>query len=391
MGGEAFVLSAARTPIGSFLGELSELSAPQLGAYAVRGALERSKADPQTIGEAVMGCVLPAGAGQAPARQAALGGGLPESVPCTTLNKVCGSGMRAVMLAADLIALGRHGKVLAGGMESMSNAPHMLAKFRTGARMGPQALLDHMFLDGLVDAYEGELMGVYAQATADAYGFTREEMDGFAIESLRRARAAQESGEDAGEIVPLTVSAGKGREIMVEHDELPRTADPEKIPKLRPAFRKDGTVTAANSSAISDGAAALLVGSESAAGAGGALVRIVGQTMHAQRPAEFTIAPIGAVRRLLEQVGWSVDDVDLFEINEAFAAVTMAAVRDLKLDPEKVNVRGGACAVGHPIGASGARILVTLIDALRQRGLGKGVASLCIGGGEATAVAVETV
>lgn len=387
---QAFILSAARTPIGSFLGELSGFGAAELGSHAVRAALARGGIGPGEPGEVLMGCVLPAGVGQAPARQAALGGGMPESVPCTTVNKVCGSGMRALMAAADLVALGRRELVVAGGMESMSNAPHLLAKSRTGKRMGDWEMQDHMFLDGLTDAYEGELMGTYAQDTADRYGFGREEMDGFAVESLARARAAQESGADRGEIEPLDAPAGRGKTLRVEHDEQPRVADPAKIPRLRPAFRKDGTVTAANSSSISDGAAALAVGSEAEADRrGGALARIVGQASHARRPAEFTTAPIGAIRALLDDVGWKPGDVDLWEINEAFAAVTLAAVKDVGLDPAKVNVRGGACAVGHPIGASGARIVVTLVDALRSAGLKRGVAALCIGGGEATALAVE--
>lgn len=387
----AHILSLARTPIGNFLGELGGVPAPALGSCAIRGALERGSVDPGRVGEVLMGCVLPAGVGQAPARQAALGAGLPESVPCTTLNKVCGSGMRALMAAADLVELGRADIAVAGGMESMSNAPHLLRQSRSGQRMGAAALEDHMFLDGLTDAYEGRLMGVYAQRTADGYGFTREEMDGFAIGSVERARAAQASGDDRGEVVPVEVPVRKGDPVAVEHDEQPRKADTSKIPRLRPAFGENGTVTAANSSSISDGAAALVVASEAAAkeAKSDPLARIVGQSTHARKPAEFTIAPVGAIRELLGRVGWSAEEVDLYEINEAFAVVTMAAMRDLGLPREKVNVRGGACAVGHPIGASGARIVVTLVDSLRKAGLRKGVASLCIGGGEATALAVE--
>lgn len=392
-GPEVHVLSVARTPIGNFLGELGAVPAPALGARAIRGALERGCVDPERVGEVLMGCVLPAGVGQAPARQAALGAGLPESVPCTTLNKVCGSGMRALMAAADLVALGRAGLAVAGGMESMSNAPHLLRQSRSGQRMGNAALEDHMFLDGLTDAYEGRLMGAYAQRTADDYGLTREEMDAFAIGSVERARAAQDGGDDRGEIVAVEAPASsrRGGPVTVEHDEQPRKADTGKIPRLRPAFGENGTVTAANSSSISDGAAALVVASAAAAKAAGAdpLARIVGQATHARKPAEFTIAPVGAIEELLRRTGWTADQVDLYEINEAFAVVTMAAMRDLGLPREKVNVRGGACAMGHPIGASGARIVVTLIDSLRQAGLRRGIAALCIGGGEATAVAVE--
>jgi acetyl-CoA C-acetyltransferase len=340
-----------------------------------------------------MGCVLPAGIGQAPARQAALGGGLPLATGCTTVNKMCGSGMKATMLAHDLLRADTNRVMLAGGLESMSNAPYLLPKARTGMRMGHGQVQDHMFLDGLEDAYDkGKLMGVFAEATADKYGFTREQQDAFAITSLQRAQRAIESGDFAEEITPVVMNTRKG-EVTVDTDEQPFNANIDKIPSLRPAFRSDGTVTAANSSSISDGAAALVLMSESEAGqrALNPLAVIRAHATHAQEPAWFTTAPVGAIRKVLEATGWSVDEVDLFEINEAFAVVTMAAMTDLELDHAKVNVNGGACALGHPIGASGARILVTLISALQRRGLKKGIASLCIGGGEATAVAVELV
>ena len=387
------ITSIARTPMGGFQGVLSDASAVQLGAAAIRAAVERSQLAGDDIDEVIMGCVLPAGIGQAPARQAALGSGLPLATGCTTVNKMCGSGMKATMLAHDLLKAGSNRVMLAGGLESMSNAPYLLPKARAGMRMGHGQVLDHMFLDGLEDAYDkGKLMGVFAEATADRYGFTREQQDAFAITSLQRAQRAIENGDFADEITPVVMNTRKG-EVTVDTDEQPFNANIDKIPSLRPAFRADGTVTAANSSSISDGAAALVLMSESEAGrrALNPLAIIRAHATHAQEPAWFTTAPVGAMQKVLEAVGWSVDEVDLFEINEAFAVVTMAAMTDLELDHAKVNVNGGACALGHPIGASGARILVTLIAALQRRGLKKGVASLCIGGGEATAVAVELV
>ena len=387
------ITSIARTPMGGFQGALANASAVELGAAAIAAALARSKLPGEAVDEVIMGCVLPAGIGQAPARQAALGGGLPLATGCTTVNKMCGSGMKATMLAHDLLRAGTNRVMLAGGLESMSNAPYLLPKARAGLRMGHGQVQDHMFLDGLEDAYDkGKLMGVFAEATADKYGFTREQQDAFAITSLQRAQRAIESGDFADEITPVVMNTRKG-EVTVDTDEQPFNANIDKIPSLRPAFRGDGTVTAANSSSISDGAAALVLMSESEAAqrALNPLAVIRAHATHAQEPAWFTTAPVGAIRKVLEATGWSVAEVDLFEINEAFAVVTMAAMTDLELDHAKVNVNGGACALGHPIGASGARILVTLIAALQRRGLKKGVASLCIGGGEATAVAVELV
>ena len=383
------IAGAARTPLGSFQGKLKGFSAPALGAVAIEGALKRAGLDAASPDEVFMGCVLPAGLGQAPARQAAIAAGLPHSIGCTTVNKVCGSGMKAAMLGHDAILAGSAQIVVAGGMESMSNAPYLLTKARSGYRMGHGAVYDHMFLDGLEDAYDrGSLMGKFAEDTAEKYQFTRHAQDAFATESLMRAKKATESGTFAREIVGLTV---EGAEIAV--DELPARADPAKIPLLKPAFRDGGTVTAANSSAISDGAAALVLMSETDAErrGKGALARIVGHASHAQAPASFTTAPIGAIAKLLERIGWTSDQVDLYEINEAFAVVTLAAMRDLHLPHDKVNVLGGACALGHPIGASGARLIVTLINALGERGLKRGIASLCIGGGEATAMAIELV
>ncbi len=385
------IAGAARTPMGAFQGSLSSLSAPELGAVAIRAALERAQLPPDQVSELFMGCVLPAGLGQAPARQAGLGAGLPQSVGCTTVNKVCGSGMKAAMLGHDLICAGSAGIVLAGGMESMSNAPYLLDRARGGYRLGHGRAIDHMFLDGLEDAYDkGRLMGTYAEDTAEAYQFTREAQDAFAVESLRRARRANEDGSFAAEIVPVRI-AQRGGETVVDTDEQALKADPAKIPTLKPAFRPGGTVTAANSSSISDGAAALVLMRRSEAERRGIapLAVIKAHAAHAQAPAWFTTAPIEAIRALLGRVGWRAEEVDLYEINEAFAVVTMAAMRDLGLPHEKVNVNGGACALGHPIGASGARLVVTLIGALRRRGLRRGVASLCIGGGEATAIAVE--
>jgi acetyl-CoA C-acetyltransferase len=385
------ITGAARTPMGGFQGVLSAASATQLGAAAIEAAVARSQLPGDAIDEVIMGCVLPAGQGQAPARQASLGAGLPLSTGCTTINKMCGSGMKAAMFAHDLLRAGGNRIMLAGGLESMSNAPYLLTSARAGLRMGHGQVMDHMFLDGLEDAYDkGKLMGVFAENTADKYGFTREQQDEFAITSLRRAQAAIESGAFADEITPVAIKTRKG-EVTVDTDEQPFNANIEKIPGLRPAFRADGTVTAANSSSISDGAAALVLMSESEAEKRSLapLAVIRAHATHAQEPAWFTTAPVGAIARVLEAANWSSDEVDLYEINEAFAVVTMAAMQDLGLDHERVNVNGGACALGHPIGASGARILVTLIAALRNRGLKKGVAGLCIGGGEATAVAVE--
>ncbi|MCH9011648.1 MAG: acetyl-CoA C-acyltransferase [Proteobacteria bacterium] len=387
------IAGMARTAMGGFQGELAPLTAPQLGAAAIRAALVRAGVAPEDLDEVIMGCVLAAGQGQAPARQASFGAGVPDSVGCTTINKMCGSGMKAAMLAHDLIAAGSGEVMVAGGMESMSNAPYLLAKARTGYRMGHGQVLDHMFVDGLEDAYDkGRLMGSYAEDTAEHYQFTREVQDAFAIRSLKRAQGASADGTAAREIVPVTVKTRKA-EARVDSDEQPRTADLDKIPKLKPAFREGGTVTAANSSSISDGAAALVLMKRSEAERRGLapLAVIRGHATHAQAPARFTTAPIGAIGKVLDKVGWSTDEVELYEINEAFAVVTLAAMRDLDLPADKVNPHGGACALGHPVGASGARILVTLLNALDKYDLKKGVAALCIGGGEATAMAVERV
>ena len=386
------IVSAVRTPMGGFQGSLSALTAPQLGAAALRAAVERAGIAPAEVDEVIMGCVLAAGLKQGPARQAALDAGLPPATGCTTINKLCGSGMKAVMLAHDLLKAGSNRVMLAGGMESMSNAPYILEKARSGLRMGHAELKDHMFLDGLEDARSGRLMGSFAQDTADQYGLTREAMDAYAIESLRRAQAAIASGALAAEIVPIKVSTRKG-EVLVKDDEQPLNAAPDKIPGLKPAFKKDGTITAANSSSISDGASALLLMTAAEAARRGLqpLARIVGHATHSQAPGEFTLAPVGALGKLFARTGWNKADVDLFEINEAFAMVTMLAMREHGLDPAKVNVFGGACAQGHPIGSTGSRIVVTLINALRRTGGRRGVAALCIGGGEATALAVELV
>jgi acetyl-CoA C-acetyltransferase len=392
------IVSAARTPMGGFQGELKDFAAHQLGATAIRAAIERAGIGPDQVEEVIMGCVLPAGQGQAPARQASLGAGLPLSAGCTTINKMCGSGMKAAMFAHDLLATGSDDVVVAGGMESMTNAPYLLPKARSGYRMGHQQAFDHMFLDGLEDAYArdergaGRLMGTFAEDCASKYAFTREEQDRFAIASLERAQAANRDGSFAWEITPLAIKAGKN-ERFVENDEQPFKANFEKIPTLKPAFRKDGTVTAANSSSISDGAAAMVMMRRSTAEKLGAqpLAVVVAHSTHAQEPGWFTTAPVGAIRKLFEKTGWTRDQIDLYEINEAFAVVTLAAMKEHGLPHEKVNVHGGACALGHPIGASGARIMVTLIGALRKLGGRRGVASLCIGGGEATAVAVELV
>jgi acetyl-CoA C-acetyltransferase len=387
------IVAAARTPMAAFQGDFASLTAPQLGAAAIRAAVERAGLKPAQIDEAVMGCVLPAGQGQAPARQAALGAGLPLSVGSTTVNKMCGSGMRAAMFAHDMLRAGSADVIVAGGMESMTNAPYLLPKARGGMRMGHGQVLDHMFLDGLEDAYDkSRLMGTFAEQCASSYEFSRESQDAFAVESLRRAKRANEDGSFAWEIAPVTVQGRKG-DVVVERDEQPFKANLEKIPSLKPAFAKDGTVTAANSSSISDGAAALVMMRESTARRLGVtpLARVVGHATFAQEPALFTTAPVGAIRKLFEKNGWRASDVDLYEINEAFAVVTMAAMREHDLPHDRVNVNGGACALGHPIGASGARILVTLLGALKARELKRGVASLCIGGGEATAMGIEVV
>jgi acetyl-CoA C-acetyltransferase len=385
------IVGAKRTPMGGFQGDLSPLSASALGAAAIRAAVAEAAIEAGDVDQGVMGCVLPAGQGQAPARQALLGAGLPESVGAVTVNKMCGSGMKAAMDAHDMILAGSASIMVAGGMESMTNAPYLLPKARGGFRMGHGEVKDHMFLDGLEDAYEkGRLMGSFAEDTARQYQFTREAQDAYAIRSLQRAQAAITGGKFAAEVVPVTVPA-RGGDTVVSIDEQPGKARIDKIPTLKPAFAKDGTVTAANSSSISDGGAALVLMRESAANARGLtpLARILGHTTHAQAPALFTTAPVAAIEKLLKKVGWSAADVDRYEINEAFAVVAMCAIRDLGLDEDKVNVHGGACALGHPIGASGARIIVTLLGAPRDAGRAKGVASLCIGGGEATAIAVE--
>jgi len=385
------IVGAARTPMGAFQGELKEFPAAELGAVAIRAAVERAGIQPGDVEEVIMGCVLPAGQGQAPARQASLGAGVPLSTGCTTVNKMCGSGMKAAMLANDLLLAGTNRVMVAGGMESMTNAPYLLPKARAGYRMGHQQVLDHMFLDGLEDAYDkGRLMGSFAEECASKYSFTREEQDAFAVASLKRAQKANNEGQFSWEIAHVALKSGKG-DRFVDKDEQPFKANFEKIPQLKPAFRKDGTVTAANSSSISDGAAALVLMRQSEAQRRGLapIARIVGHTTHAQEPGWFTTAPVGAIRKLYDQTGWKAQDVDLYEINEAFAVVAMAAMKEHGLPHDKVNVHGGACALGHPIGASGARILVTLLGALKQYGLKRGVASLCIGGGEATAMAVE--
>ncbi len=385
------IVSVARTPMGAFQGELKGFAAPELGAAAIRAAVERARIRPEEVQEVIMGCVLPAGQGQAPARQASLGAGLPLAVGCTTVNKMCGSGMKAAMFAHDLLISNSSDLVVAGGMESMTNAPYLLPKARSGLRMGHGQVIDHMFYDGLEDAYDkGRLMGSFAEDCAQKYAFTRESQDSFAVTSLQRAQKANKEGWFAWETTPLAIKAGK-EEKFVETDEQPFKANFEKIPTLKPAFRKDGTVTAANSSSISDGAAALVMMRRSTAERRGLapLALVVGHSTHAQEPGWFTTAPVGAIAKLFERTGWSAGKVDLYEINEAFAVVTMAAMKEHGLPHDKVNVHGGACALGHPIGASGARILVTLIGALRKYGLKRGVASLCIGGGEATAMALE--
>ncbi len=387
------IAGAARTPMAGFQGAFSGVAAADLGGAAIKAALEDAGAAPAQIEELLMGCVLPAGQGQAPARQAGFAAGLGKEVPATTLNKMCGSGMKTTMIAFDQVALGGTDIMVAGGMESMTEAPYLLPKMRSGARIGHGAVVDHMFLDGLEDAYDkGRLMGTFAEDCAESFQFTREAQDEYALKSLSNSLEAQKSGAFEGEIIPVTIKTRKG-DVVVSEDEQPGNARPEKIPTLKPAFRKDGTVTPANSSSISDGAAALVVASEEAAKANGLKIRarILGHASHAQEPNLFPTAPVPAAKKLLERLGWSKDDVDLWEVNEAFAVVPMAFMHELGLPRDKVNVNGGACALGHPIGASGARIIVTLLNALEKRGLKRGVAAICIGGGEGTAIAIERV
>ncbi|MFA7476235.1 MAG: acetyl-CoA C-acyltransferase [Castellaniella sp.] len=393
MSDQIVLASVARTPMGGMLGSLSGLAAHELGAVAIRAAVERAGIAGDAVNEVIMGNVLQAGQGQAPARQAALGAGLPLGVACSTLHKVCGSGLKAVMLAHDIIKAGSADVVVAGGQESMSNAPYLLLRGRQGYRYGHSTVYDHMALDGLEDAYQrGTAMGVFAEDCASKYSFTREQQDAFSLESLRRARQASEDGSFKWEIAPVTIKGRKG-DTVVDTDEAPFKAMPEKIPTLKPAFKKDGTITAANASSISDGASAMVVMRESTAQSLGAtpLARIVAHTQHSQEPNWFTTAPVGAIQKLLDRTGWSAGDVDLYEINEAFAVVTMAAMADLNLPHDKVNIHGGATALGHPIGASGARLLTTLVGALRKTGGRRGIASLCIGGGEAVALAIEMI
>ncbi len=384
------IVSGARTPMGGFLGSLSSVPAVELGAFAIREAVARAGIPPEDVQEVIIGCVLSAGLKQGPARQAALNAGLPSSTSCTTINKLCGSGMKAVMQAFDALKAGSNKVMIAGGMESMSNAPYIIEKTRTGLRMGHGEIKDHMFFDGLEDARTGRLMGSFAQETADKYGITREEMDAYAIESLKRAQAAIQNGELTSEIIPVTVTSRKG-EVVVKDDEQPLSANLDKIPGLKPAFKKDGTITAANASSISDGASALVMMTAEEAARRGLkpLAKIVAHATQSQDPSEFTLAPIGAMNNLFKKTGWSRDDVDLYEINEAFAMVTILAMREHDLDHAKVNVYGGACAQGHPVGSTGSRLIVTLINALQKKGGKRGVASLCIGGGEATAIAIE--
>jgi len=388
---DVVIVSAKRTPIGAFLGALSPLSAVQLGSAAIKAALEAATVSATDVQEVIMGCVLPANLGQAPARQAALGAGVPVAAPATTINKMCGSGLKAVMMAADQIRAGGTNIVLAGGLESMSNAPYLLPKARTGYRMGHGEIIDHMMKDGLQSPFDGKAMGCFADATASRYNFSRAQQDAFATESVRRATQALQAGEFDVEVTPVTVKGRKG-DTVIARDETPGTCDVSKIASMRPAFSKEGTVTAASSSSISDGAAALVVMSAQTASERGLkpLARILAYASHAQEPEWFTLAPVGAIRKVLTQLNWKPHDADLYEINEAFAVVTMAAMRDIDIDHARVNVNGGACALGHPIGATGARILTTLIHALRRRGGRRGIASLCIGGGEAVAVAIET-
>ena len=386
------ILSARRTPVGAFQGVFAGMTAPQLGSVAIKAALADSGVAPADVDEVIMGCVLPAGLGQAPARQAALGAGIPASVPSTTVNKMCGSAMRAIMQAGDQILAGSARIMVAGGLESMTNAPYLLPKARAGYRMGHQEVLDHMFTDGLQSPWDGQLMGCFAEATSSKYDFSRQAQDDFARESARRAQAAISSGAFADEIAPVAVKTRKG-ESVIDKDETPGTIDVSKIPTLKPAFRKDGSVTAASSASISDGAAAVVLTRESVARERGLkpIARILGYTSFAREPEWFTLAPVGAIQKLFKQIEWRAEDVDLYEINEAFAVVTMVAMKDLGLDHGKVNVNGGACSLGHPIGATGARLVTTLLHALKNRGKKRGIASLCIGGGEATAMAVELV
>jgi acetyl-CoA C-acetyltransferase len=387
------IVGMSRTPMGGFQGDFASVTAPTLGSTAIKGALEQSKLNPEDIDEVYMGCVLPAGIGQAPARQAALGAGLTKNTACATINKMCGSGMETVRLAHNTLIAGSADIIVAGGMESMSNAPYILPKMRSGARIGHAEVKDHMFLDGLEDAYDsGTLMGVFAEKTAEKYGFTREAQDEFAISSLSRANAAIENGHFKNEITPVTVKNRKG-DIVIDTDEQPGKARPEKIPALRPAFAKDGTVTAANASSISDGASAIIMMRESEANKRDIkpIARIIEHSVHAQEPNWFTTAPVGAMEKLYKKTGWTDATVDLYEINEAFAVVTMAAMHDLNLSHEKINIHGGACALGHPIGSSGSRIMITLLAALKTHGGKRGIASLCIGGGEATAIALELI
>ena len=387
------IVGASRTPMGGFQGDFNTVSAPELGAVAIRGALDQAGIKPDTVDEVLMGCVLSAGLGQGPARQASLGAGLPQSVPCTTMNKLCGSGMKSVMAAHDQIVAGSQTLMVAGGMESMSGTPYLSVKTRGGARLGHVEMKDHMFLDGLEDAYDkGKLMGVFAELCAERYQFTREAQDEYAIGSLSNALAAQASGAFEDEITAVSVKTRKG-EVTVSTDEQPATARPEKIPTLRPAFKKDGTVTPANASSISDGAAAVVLTTQAEAAARALPVRarILGHASHAQDPAWFTNAPVPAARKLMDKIGWTVDDVDLWEVNEAFAVVPMAFMHDIGVPRDKINVNGGACALGHPIGASGTRIIVTLLNALEKRGLKRGIAAICIGGGEGTAIAIERI
>ena len=384
------LLSARRTPIGAFQGALSSVSATALGSAAIAAAIESAKLTPSDIDEVIMGCVLPAGLGQAPARQAAIGAGIPTATPATTINKMCGSGLKAIMMAADQLRAGDTDVAVAGGLESMSNAPYLLLKARSGYRMGHGEVLDHMFYDGLQSPWDGQLMGCFAENTADRYQFSRQAQDEFATESVRRALAAVESGAFTQEIAPVTIKTRKGESVL-ERDETPFTCNIEKIPQLKAAFRKDGTVTAASSSSISDGAAAVVLARESVAASRGLqpLARIVAYASHSQEPEWFTIAPVGAIQKVLQKSGWSAAEVDLFEVNEAFATVAMAAAHDIGIPRDKLNVNGGACALGHPVGATGARIVATLAHALNARGLRRGIAALCIGGGEATAIAIE--
>ncbi len=390
---DVVISGAARTPMGGFQGVFAGLDAPSLGGHAILAALQDANARADQVSELLMGCVLPAGLGQAPARQAGFKAGLPQTTPATTLNKMCGSGMKAVMIACDQIALGQRGTIIAGGMESMTNAPYLLPKMRGGARLGHGQVIDHMFLDGLEDAYDkGRLMGTFAEDCATAFQFTRTDQDAYALTSLANALAAQACGAFSGEITPVLVPTRQG-DSLIAQDEQPAAARPDKIPLLKPAFRKDGTVTAANSSSISDGAAALLLASRQTANTLGLKVRarILGHASHAQAPADFPTAPIPAARKLLDRLGWTTASVDLWEVNEAFAVVPMAFMRDMGIARDKMNVNGGACALGHPIGASGARIIVTLLNALENRGLKRGLAAICIGGGEGTAIAIERV